>query len=99
MARLTWSPQSVDDLEALCAYIAEDSPEYARIVAGRVVDVVESIPRHPQAGRVVPEYGDPGIRERILGNYRVIYRIDGDDVQVVTIIHGARLLRPEDRQD
>lgn len=99
MARLIWSPQSVDDLEAICEYIAQDSPEYARIVAGRVCDVVESILQHPRAGRMVPEYGVPGLRERIVGNYRVIYRLDGEDAQVVTIIHGARLLRLEDEQD
>jgi len=99
MARLIWSPQSVDDLEAICEYIAKDSPEYARIVAGRIWDVVESIPLQPRAGRVVPEYGLDELRERIVGNYRLIYRLVGEDVQVVTIFHGARVLKLEDRQD
>ncbi|GAG86026.1 unnamed protein product [marine sediment metagenome] len=35
----------------------------------------------------------PELRERILGNYRIIYRLKKDAVEIVTIIHGARLLR------
>ncbi|REL39310.1 type II toxin-antitoxin system RelE/ParE family toxin [Rhodohalobacter sp. SW132] len=29
----------------------------------------------PESGRIVPEYNDPNLRELMLGNYRVIYRI------------------------
>jgi toxin ParE1/3/4 len=43
-------------------------------------------------GRVVPELGIETIREVILGNYRIIYRIQEDEVQVITIHHGAQLL-------
>jgi hypothetical protein len=32
------------------------------------------------------------IREIIVGSYRVIYRIRHDDVHLLTIHHGARLL-------
>jgi toxin ParE1/3/4 len=93
MAHLVWSPQAAADLEALCEYIARDSPEYARVFARQVLVLVESIPDHPQAGRIVPEMDSPDLRERILGNYRIIYRLKKDAVEIVTIIHGARLLR------
>lgn len=32
-------------------------------------------------------------RELIVGNYRVVYQIDEDIVTIMTIIHGARILR------
>ncbi len=35
----------------------------------------------------------PDLRERVVGHYRVIYRTKPDAVEIVTIIHGARLLR------
>lgn len=47
---------------------------------------------HPRSGRVVPELGQDFVREVILGNYRTIYRLLNDEVQVLTIHHGARLL-------
>ncbi|MBN1359621.1 MAG: type II toxin-antitoxin system RelE/ParE family toxin [Sedimentisphaerales bacterium] len=45
-------------------------------------------------GRLVPEVNDPAIRELILGNYRVIYRLRGDLVEILTVHRGARLLDP-----
>ena len=55
MARLIWSPQAADDLEAACEYIARDSPGYAANFARRVVDAVALLRRHPLLGRMVPE--------------------------------------------
>jgi toxin ParE1/3/4 len=43
---------------------------------------------------MVPELGQDLVREVLLGNYRIIYRLLNDDVQVLTIHHGARLLDP-----
>jgi toxin ParE1/3/4 len=92
MARLIWSPEARDDLQSICAYIARDSDRYARLFADRVIALVESIPAHPLLGAVVPEYGQEELRERHLQNYRIVYRVRKDVVQIVTIAHGARLL-------
>ena len=49
----------------------------------------------PLSGRIVPEVGDETIREILLGNYRVVYRVLlHDTVQVLTIYHGARIFNP-----
>jgi len=50
------------------------------------------VENYPRLGRVVPELGIEDIREIILGSYRLIYRIRLDEIQVVTVHHGARLL-------
>lgn len=47
----------------------------------------------PESGRKVPEDKRGIYRELIVGNYRVVYRVDGDTVTIVTLIHGARLLQ------
>ncbi len=94
MARLTWSPRAAGDLEDICQYLGRTSDSYARAFAGRVIALVETIPRQPRAGAIVPEYDRDDIRERLVQNYRVIYRLQGEDVQIVSICHGARLLPP-----
>ena len=100
MARLIWSPQSADDLEAACKYIARDSPTYAADFARRVVDSVAALRRHPQLGRVVPELADPSLRELIVGHYRVLYDYrEGNRVEILAVHHGARLLRADPRED
>ena len=44
-------------------------------------------------GRVVPEAGNEALREIIRGNYRIVYRVKQDAVEVVTVFHAARLFR------
>ena len=47
----------------------------------------------PRSGRVMPELGDGAIREVIHGNYRIVYRLRHDLVEIATVFHGARLFR------
>jgi toxin ParE1/3/4 len=93
MARLIWSPQSITDLQAICEFVGRDSPEYACALAQRIVDVADSIALFPRSGRIVPEIGISSLRERIVGSYRVIYRVKPEAVEIATILHGARNLR------
>lgn len=57
---------------------------------------VERLAQFPQLGRIVPEYGNPEIRELIVAPYRVIYRYQpaNNRVQVIGVIHGSRSLPP-----
>ena len=92
MANLFWSPRAVQDLEDICDYIARDSERYARLFAERVFAIVESIPDQPRLGSIVPEFDRDDIRERIFQNYRIVYRLRADTIEVVSICHGARIL-------
>ena len=92
--RLVWSPEAIEDIEAIAAYIERDSPHYARVVASRLVETAESIPDFPKIGRIVPEAGDPDLRERFVYSYRLIYRLDQQRVLILAVIHGSRLLQP-----
>lgn len=58
MAKLIWSPQAIEDLDAICSYIERDSFEYARLFGERLIALIESIPGQPLLGAVVPEYAD-----------------------------------------
>lgn len=62
MARvLVWSPDAVEDIEAIAGYIERDSPWYAKAVASKIVETAESIPEFPEIGRSVPEIGTSGL--------------------------------------
>lgn len=92
MAKLTWSPRAASDLEETCQYISRDSEHYAKLFASRVVALVEAIAERPMVGRIVPEYQQDNLRERIFQNYRIVYRVRPEAVEIVAIVHGARLL-------
>ena len=94
MAKLNWTPQSKADLLAIAEFIAKDSKKYARIQISRLRERARQLKSYPNSGRVVPEYGEENLRELILGNYRIIYRIvDPDRIDIITVHHSARLLR------
>ena len=91
MARLRWTPQALDDIEAICKFIARDSNHFAHLFANKVFEKAKTLETFPNAGRVVPESNQEAIREIFYGNYRIIYRIIKDEVQVLTVHHSARL--------
>ena len=92
--RLAWSPEAIEDIEAIASYIERDSLWYARAVVAKIVETAEAIPDHPELGRVVPEIDDRSIRERFVYSYRIIYRIEQERILVATVVHGSRLLEP-----
>jgi len=89
---IVWSPLALDRAYDIAAYIAEDKPDVALSWIGRLFDSVATLRQQPHRCRVVPELGRNHIRELILGQYRVIFQIRDDVVQVLTVRHGRRLL-------
>lgn len=93
MAQVSWTSQALDDLEAICLFIARDAPTYAEVFADRVFRVTDRLAEFPRLGRVVPEIGRQDIRELIVQSYRVIYRLLPEEVEILTVHHGARPLQ------
>lgn len=90
-SKIVWSSHAVRNLEDICAFIGRDSEKYASIFAQRVITAIEA--DNPEIGRVVPEYAEISLREKILGNYRIVYQISSETIELVTIIHGSSLLK------
>jgi addiction module RelE/StbE family toxin len=95
MAELIWSDQALSDLENIYDYIAEDSGRYAIYTIQNIFEAAERLQMFPESGRNLPEFPEFPHREVILGNYRIIYRYDGDQniLIIVTVIHGSRLMK------
>ncbi|MDH3527243.1 MAG: type II toxin-antitoxin system RelE/ParE family toxin [Gammaproteobacteria bacterium] len=90
--RVGWSPEALDDVEAIAEYIARDSSAYAAAVVHRIIEASRKLAAFPEIGRIVPELGDESVRELFVYSYRLIYRIKTDTVLVVAAVHGKRLL-------
>ena len=93
--KVRWSEQALDDLEEIRRFISRDSPFYAERVVDSVFQAVDRLTEHPLSGRIVPEFENPGIRELILGSYRIVHRVREDVILISTISHSSRLLKPE----
>lgn len=92
MAVIIWSKQSLDDVDAIAAYIKRDSAFYAKAVVDKLISTAESLANYPEIGRIVPELKDALIRERFVYSYRLIYQINDSNIEILAVIHGKRLL-------
>jgi addiction module RelE/StbE family toxin len=90
--KLVWTDPSLDDLRAVRDYIARDSDYYAADLVEQIVLSAERLRRFPKLGRVVPEVQDENTRELLHQNYRIIYRIVGERIEILAIVHGSRNL-------
>ena len=90
--QLIWAPSARLDLRELAAYIAESRPEASARFIKHVFQVVERLADFPESGRVVPEFGNPNIREVIRRPCRIVYRVKSQEhlVEIVRIWHAAR---------
>jgi len=90
--RVAWSPRAVEDLEAIAQYISVDSAAYAAAVVKTILHTARNLSHFPRSGRVVPEIADESIREWFAYSYRVIYRVEENQITIAAIVHGRRLL-------
>ncbi len=90
--KVQWTQNAIEHLVNIYDHIALNSPFYAKRMVGEITRRSEQIVDQPFSGRKVPEYDAPDIRELIEKPYRIIYRIKSDQIDVLAVIHGARIL-------
>jgi toxin ParE1/3/4 len=87
---LLWSPEAIQDLIALRAYISQENAAIARQIILRIMDGIEHLlPENPHIGRPGRV---PGTRELVIPRtpYIVPYRVQRKTIQILRVYHGAR---------
>jgi toxin ParE1/3/4 len=92
VARLIWTEPALNDLKEIAAFIAKDSPTYARRFGHRLREAPKRLKLFPHLGSVVPEFDRPTLRELLVEPYRIVYEIREDDCYVLAVVHGSRNL-------
>lgn len=82
-------------LEAIQDFVSAADPAAAERLLARLYQRIATLDRFPARGRLVPELPGSGARELVEGHFRIVYRVTGDEVQVLTVFD-ARL--PLDRE-
>ncbi len=82
------------DIQEIFTYIWHDSPQTASAFVTELERQIISLERFPLRCPIIPETEELGIayRHLIYGQYRTIFRISGNTVYVLRVIHSARLL-------
>jgi len=93
--RLRWSRRAQEDLLAIGRYISKDDRAAARRWVERLRQRARQAAEFPHAGRVVPEHSLPELREVLVRSYRIVYLVDEEAIEVLTVFEGHRLLPPD----
>jgi toxin ParE1/3/4 len=93
MVEIRWSTDALDDLESITSYIEQDSPEKACDLVSAIFEKVEMLKDFPHLGRIFSERNDERIREIIYKNYRIVYEIKSNFIEILIVTHGSRIIR------
>lgn len=88
MKKLHWTPEAIQDREAIYEYVEADNPVAALALDERIEEKAARLVDHPglgRPGRVA------GTRELVAHqNYILIYDVAGDLVRMLRVLHAAR---------
>jgi toxin ParE1/3/4 len=92
VGRLIWSPRARRDLRNIRRYIGSTSRQRAVLFVQHLIARAELLTLFPHAGRIVPEDERGELREVIVRGYRIVYHVNGDNVEIDMVVHGAQQL-------
>lgn len=81
--------EAKEDLRQIGDHIAKDNPLRALSFVDELEQKCLSIATSPKTFPLAPGYERYGVRRRVHGNYLIFYRVEGDDVVIVHVLHGA----------
>jgi len=89
MPHVLFTQAALEDLIEIWTHIAEDDPSAADRVLDRLDEAANHLTSNPQMG---PARDDirPGLRYLVSGFYLLLYRMIGDDIEIVGAVHRRR---------
>jgi toxin ParE1/3/4 len=89
MSHVIFTRAAREDLIDIWTHVAMDDPVAADRVLDRLDEAASNLIQHPEMG---PARDDirPGLRYLVSGSYLILYRILGDDIEIVRAVHGRR---------
>ena len=93
--KIKWTARALNDLHDIHEFIAKDSRRYAQIQIKDIQNATLNLTSFPLMGHIVPEFPHLPYHEILVGNYRVIYRLEEEQglVIIMAVAHGKQLLK------
>lgn len=85
--RVIWSLRAKTKLREIKRYIQKDSEKYAAATIQRIISATRRLTQFPFSGRMIPEPADPNLREIFASNWRIVYRVSGNTITILTVVH------------
>jgi len=91
-------PQVLEDLRSIEEFIGQDNPPAAVAFVEKLTDRFSELLDAPGIGRKREELA-PGLRSSRVGDYLIFYRMSGNCLEIIHVLHGARDLPRLFQQD
>ncbi|MCB0368625.1 MAG: type II toxin-antitoxin system RelE/ParE family toxin [Bdellovibrionales bacterium] len=88
---IVWSPLSINDLEEIGDFIAQDNPDRAVKFVDELITSVERLVKFPESGQIVEE--NPIFRQVVYQGYRLIYQFRSKKILIITVLGPGRTLK------
>lgn len=88
---VVWSKRAEERVLEIACFIAQDRPQAAIRWAANIFEAVEALSDQPQMGKRGRDIMTFGVRELVVGDYRVFYEV-GEHVEIHTVRHGSELI-------
>ena len=93
--KLLWTKEALLRLKEIDEYISRDNPVAAIEFVDKLISLAETIVDNPKKGRLVPELSLDKIRELLYKNYRIVYLVKKNSLEILTVFEGHQLLKKE----
>lgn len=91
--RVVWTDEAWETFEEVIVGLATFSDELANTWAGRIVARAKSLQTLAMRGHIFEKRQGGDLRQVWEGPFRILYRVVDDDVEILLVLHGARLVR------
>ena len=95
LRRVQWTKTARNDLRQVVIYLKSRSPGSAASLLAEIKSKVFLLDRLAERGRMVPELQAQGVfqyRELLVSHWRIIYKINENDVRVLAVLDARRNL-------
>jgi plasmid stabilization system protein ParE len=94
--KLLWTKEAIFNLHEIENFIARDNLDIAIKFVDKLIDKADTLVENPKKGRVVPELSVEQIREILYKNYRIVYLLKKNSIDILTVFESHKLLREDE---
>lgn len=90
--RVIWDSRAKESLKAITQYIKEESPATAKRVRKELLKLTASLKEMPERFSSEPYLENKGNEYRSIAkwSYKVIYKVDENEIRILEIVHTSR---------
>ena len=90
MPLVIFAPRAESDLDEILGDIACDKPTAAVKFVAKIRRTCSQLGKQPLMGQARPEFAGGDLRAFPVRPYVIFYRVRGQQVEIVRVLHGAR---------